>query len=65
MTTEPTNEQVAELEEKFVAKLQAGEGYGKPVVLPPGDKVTPLAFPPEEFAITPSEVRAVRGRKSR
>jgi len=52
---DPTDDKIARIEAKFAAKIQGELNYGKPVVGPPGAKITPLSFSPTEMAYFQSE----------
>src|SRR5581483_6226868 len=52
---DPTDDRIARIEAKFAAKLQGEYNYGKPVITPPGAKITPLSFSPAEMAYFESE----------
>jgi hypothetical protein len=43
------------LEKKIAAKIQGEYNYGKPLITPPGAKVTPLSFSPAEMTYFQSE----------
>lgn len=47
---DPNDDRIARMEAKFAAKLQGEFNYGRPLVTPPGAKVTPLSFNPTEMA---------------
>lgn len=47
---DPDDNQIARLESKFLYKIQGEANYGKPVITPPGAKITPLSFNPTEMA---------------
>lgn len=47
---DPDINEIARIEAKFAAKLQGEYNYGKPLITPPGAKVTALSFTPTEMA---------------
>ncbi len=52
---DPNDDRISRLEAKFAAKIQGEYNYGKPVITPPGAKITPLSFSPTEMAYFQSE----------
>lgn len=52
---DPDDSRIARIEAKFAAKIQGEYNYGKPVITPPGAKITPLSFNPTEMAYFQSE----------
>ncbi len=52
---DPDDDRIARIEAKFAAKIQGEYNYGKPVITPPGAKITPLSFNPSEMAYFQSE----------
>lgn len=47
---DPDDDRIARVEAKFAAKIQGEYNYGKPIITPPGAKLTPLSFNPTEMA---------------
>jgi Phage portal protein len=47
---DPNDDMMARVEAKFAAKFQGEWNYGKPILTPPGAKITPLSFNPTEMA---------------
>ena len=47
---DPSPDDVRAIEEKFLAKFQGEHRYGRPIVLSPGVKLTPLSISPQEMA---------------
>lgn len=47
---DPDDDRIARIEAKFAAKIQGEFNYGKPVITPPGAKITPLSFSPTEMS---------------
>ncbi len=52
---DPNDDRISRIEAKFAAKLQGEYNYGKPIITPPGAKLTPLSFSPTEMAYFQSE----------
>jgi hypothetical protein len=52
---DPNDNMIARLEAKFAAKFQGEFNYGRPIITPPGAKLTPLSFSPTEMAYFESE----------
>ena len=51
---DPDDAEMERLYAKFFARLQGEHNYGRPVILPPGAKYTPLTISPTEMAYTQS-----------
>jgi predicted double-glycine peptidase len=47
---DPDDDRIRRVEAKIAAKIQGEYNYGKPLITPPGAKVTPLSFSPTEMA---------------
>jgi phage portal protein BeeE len=47
---DPDDDRISRVEAKFAAKIQGEYNYGKPIITPPGAKLTPLSFNPTEMA---------------
>lgn len=47
---DPDDNMIARIESKFMSRMQGEGNYGKPVITPPGAKITPLSFSPTEMA---------------
>lgn len=47
---DPDDLMISRIEAKIAAKLQGEYNYGKPIITPPGAKLTPLSFNPTEMA---------------
>lgn len=47
---DPTDDRIARIEAKLAARFQGEYNYAKPIVTPPGAKLTPLSFSPGEMA---------------
>jgi 2'-5' RNA ligase/phage portal protein BeeE len=52
---DPDDDRISRIEAKFASKIQGEFNYGKPVITPPGAKITPLSFNPAEMAYVGSE----------
>lgn len=47
---DPTDDRITRMESKLAARFQGEYNYAKPIVTPPGAKLTPLSFSPTEMA---------------
>jgi hypothetical protein len=47
---DPDDNRIARIEAKFAAKIQGELNFGKPVITPPGTKITPLQWNPTEMS---------------
>lgn len=52
---DPDDDRIARTEAKIASKIQGEYNYGKPLITPPGSKVTPLSFNPGQMAYQESE----------
>lgn len=52
---DPSDDTIARIEAKFMQKYQGEFNYGKPIISPPGAKVQPLSFSPNEMCYMQSE----------
>jgi phage portal protein BeeE len=52
---DPDADQLRRIEAKFLDRIQGEFNYGKPLIGPPGAKITPLSFSPTEMAYFESE----------
>lgn len=52
---DPDDDRIARVEAKIMNKFMGEYNYGKPIVSPPGSKLTPLSFNPTEMAYFQSE----------
>lgn len=52
---DPDDDRIARTEAKIASKIQGEYNYGKPIITPPGSKVTPLSFNPGQMAYQESE----------
>lgn len=52
---DPDADAIARIEAKFIQRLQGPFNYGKPLIVPPGAKATPMSFSPTEMAYFQSE----------
>ena len=51
---DPDDQELERIYAKFFARLQGETNYGRPMILPPGAKYTPLTISPTEMAYTQS-----------
>ena len=47
---DPTDDRIARVEAKIASRFQGEYNYGKPIVTPPGAKLTPLSYSPDKMA---------------
>lgn len=52
---DPDDNEIARIEAKFMARFQGEANFGRPIITPPGAKVTPLGFSPTEMSYKDSE----------
>ena len=47
---DPTDDRIARIEAKLASRFQGEYNYAKPIVTPPGAKLTPLSYSPDKMA---------------
>jgi len=52
---DPDDNEIARIEAKFMARFQGEANFGRPIITPPGAKVTALGFSPTEMSYKDSE----------